>query len=77
MALFTPDMGHKADAAGIVLLAGSIQTVVLKVLDFGCRRHGALLKSNKGGREYRTATKVPSNLIGVRFQLNPPLRLTN
>ena len=71
VALLAPNMGHKSDAAGIVLLAGCIQPVVLKVLDFGCRRHGALLKNYKGERGYRTATKVPSKLIGVRFQLNP------
>ena len=70
VALLTPDMGHKTHTASIMLVAGRIQAVVLKVLDFGNGRHGALLKIYKGRKAYRTATKPPSNLIGVRFQLN-------
>jgi hypothetical protein len=41
--------------------------VVLKMLDFGSRSHGALLKNENGARAYRTAAKTPSTLIGVRF----------
>jgi hypothetical protein len=44
MALLASDMGHKTNATGIVFAGRRIQTVVLKMLDFGSRSHGALLK---------------------------------
>jgi hypothetical protein len=74
MALLTSDMGHKTNATGIVFAGRRIQTVVLKMLDFGSRSHGALLKNENGGRAYRTAAKTPSTLIGVRFQFKPEYR---
>jgi hypothetical protein len=37
-------MGHKADAAGVVLVGSGIETVLLQMRDFGSRSHGALLK---------------------------------
>jgi hypothetical protein len=74
MALLASDMGHKTHATGIVFAGRRIQTVVLKMLDFGSRSHGALLKNENGGRAYRTAAKTPSTLIGVRFQFKPKSR---
>jgi hypothetical protein len=44
VAFFTPDMGNKTHAARIVLIGVGIETVFLKMLDFGSRGHGALLK---------------------------------
>jgi hypothetical protein len=67
VALLASDMGYKANATGIVFAGRRIQTVVLKMLDFGSRSHGALLKNENGIRAYRTAAKTPSTLIGVRF----------
>ena len=37
------DMGHKANAASVMLVLPGIQTGVLKMLDLGCRGHGTLL----------------------------------
>jgi hypothetical protein len=34
------DMGHKTHPAGIMLLSRRIQTLVLEMLDLGCRCHG-------------------------------------
>jgi hypothetical protein len=44
VAFLATDMSHESDPASIVLMGSGIQTVVFKVLDFGCRGHGALLK---------------------------------
>jgi hypothetical protein len=41
------------------------------MLDLGSRGHGALLKNYQRVEEYCNATKVPSKIIGVRFQLIP------
>ena len=61
MALLAPDMGHKADTTGIVLLLGGIQTVFLQIFDFGSRGHGVFLKIC--GTDRRKATLCPQ-LIG-------------
>ena len=44
VALLALDVGHEADAAGVVLVGAGIQTVFLEMLDLGSRRHGALLQ---------------------------------
>jgi hypothetical protein len=46
MRLDALDMGHKTHAARIMLVGRRIQTVFLKMLDLGSRRHGALLKNS-------------------------------
>jgi len=48
MRLVTLDVRHEADAAGVVLVGAVIQTVFLQMLDFGSRRHGALLNISQG-----------------------------
>ena len=50
MRLDALDVGHKADAARVMLMVGRIQTVVLEILDLGSRHHGALLKMSEGRR---------------------------
>ena len=44
VAFLTTDMGDKTHAARVVLIGIGIETVFLKMLDFGSRGHGALLK---------------------------------
>ena len=40
VALLALDVGHEADAAGVVLVGGRIQAVFLQMGDLGSRRHG-------------------------------------
>ena len=47
MRLGALDVGHEADAAGIVFLGGRIQTVFLEMGDLGNRCHGAFLKMSE------------------------------
>ncbi len=49
MGLDTLDMCHKTHPTGIVLLGGRIQTVVLEMLDLGCRCHGRSCKKIRTG----------------------------
>jgi hypothetical protein len=44
MRLLSLDVRDKTNTTSVVLVAGGIQTVVLKILNLGWRRHGALLK---------------------------------
>jgi hypothetical protein len=41
MALLALDVRDNADATGVVLLGRVVQTLVLELLLFGCRGHGA------------------------------------
>jgi hypothetical protein len=50
VALFAANVGHKTNAARVVLMCAGIQTVVLKVFYFGSRSHGALLKMKVAAR---------------------------
>ncbi len=43
VALLALDVGDEADAAGVVLVGAGIQAMLLQMLNFGSRRHGALL----------------------------------
>jgi len=74
MALLALDVRHKAHAASVVLLLGGVQDPgSCKIVDFGSPCHGRTPVIGTGDGAYRNATKVPRNLIGVRFQLNSPL----
>ena len=53
MALDALDMCNKAEAAGVVLVALGVQTVVLEMLDLGSRRHGGILKFFAGNARLR------------------------
>jgi hypothetical protein len=48
MALLAFDVRHKTHTTSVMLLIGSIQTVVLQMFFFGSRRHGALLQNSAG-----------------------------
>ena len=50
VALLALDVGHEADAAGVMLVGGRIQAVFLQMGDLGSRRHGALLQFVAGKR---------------------------
>ena len=70
VALLALDVGHEADAAGVVLVGARIQAVFLQMGDLGSRRHGALLRLVAGKPEDSAVQHtLPSKLIGVRFQL--------
>ena len=43
VALVPLDMGHETQSAGVVFVGGRIQPVLLQMLNFGGRGHGALL----------------------------------
>jgi hypothetical protein len=53
MALYAIDMCNEDEAAGEVLVALGIQTVVLEMLDLGSRRHGGILKFFAGNARLR------------------------
>jgi hypothetical protein len=46
-------MCNESEAAGVVLVALGIQTVVLEMLDLGSRRHGGILKFFAGNARLR------------------------
>jgi hypothetical protein len=53
VALLALDVGHEAQAAGVVFVALGVQTVVLEMLDLGSRRHGEILSFlSQGTQEY-------------------------
>jgi hypothetical protein len=49
MAFFALDVGHKADATGVMFGRWIVQTVLLQVVFFGSRGHGVLLNQYVAG----------------------------
>jgi len=50
VALLALDVGHETHAAGVVFLAGVVQTLLLKLLLLGCRGHGASFSGQGRGK---------------------------
>jgi hypothetical protein len=63
MAFFALDVGHEANAAGVVLVGTGIKTVLLEILDLGSRRHGVLLQFFAGKRSILRCTNNAKHFI--------------
>jgi hypothetical protein len=78
MRLLALDVRHKTHAAGIVFLGRVVQTGVLQLASFGCRRHGALLNftgigsiphCNNGAKQINRG-QIPINSQIQRYSVN-------
>jgi hypothetical protein len=68
MALLALDMGHEADAAGVVLVGAGIQALFLQ-MGISAAVVMARSFSFRGKGAYCDAQKMPNTLIGVRVQI--------
>jgi hypothetical protein len=48
MALFAPDVRHKANTTGVMLMLTGVQAMVFEIVNFCSRRHGPLLLLARG-----------------------------